>query len=277
MHIGAKHIKIKGTAPVFFISDLHLSKQMPATSAVFFRFLQHIAPQAQALFILGDLFEYWVGDDCLYAHNATISDLPRTVAAHLTALHRQGVAIYFLPGNRDFLLSTGFSKAASTTLLDDVCLLEIDTKEETTSPRIVLAHGDTLCIADQAYQRYRHWVHKIWLQRLFLACPLTWRWQLGKKIHAQSQAQQRLHASKPYADVDTTAAENLLRAYRAPLLIHGHTHQPQCHTLDNGLRWVLSDWDFDHARRGSYLSLDPKEIKAGTILMPKELSVPYEN
>ncbi len=277
MHIGAKNIKIKGAAPIFFISDLHLSKQMPATSAAFFHFMQHIAPQAQALFILGDLFEYWVGDDCLYAHNATIADLPRTVAAHLTALHRQGVAIYFLPGNRDFLLGTVFCQTASVTLLDDICLLEVCSQEEAISQRIVLAHGDTLCLADHAYQRYRHWVHKTWLQRLFLACPFTWRWQLGKKIHAQSQAQQRLHTAKPYADVDTTAAENLLRAHHASLLIHGHTHQPQCHRLSNGMRWVLSDWDFDHAQRGSYLSLDPKEMKAGTILIPKELNMLYAN
>ncbi|MCC7006077.1 MAG: UDP-2,3-diacylglucosamine diphosphatase [Ottowia sp.] len=249
--MGTSHLKLTGQGPLFFISDLHLSEQLPQTCAAFCTFLNHTAPQAQALFILGDLFEYWIGDDCLSAHEPWLDH----IVAQLSVLKAKGVALYILSGNRDFLLGKRFAHAVEATLLNDICLLQAF------AYTIVLAHGDTLCIHDHSYQQYRRWVHKAWLQQSFLALPLSWRQRLAKHLHRYSQAQHQstrsIHTKK---DVDTYAAQALLNQAQAQILIHGHTHQPYCHTLPNGKRWVLSDWDMDHAQRGSYLRLDKQGI-----------------
>lgn len=255
-------ITLSGTAPILFISDLHLSHHLPKTYAAFLEFIQKTAIHAQALFILGDLFEYWIGDDCLKQTHS----LAAQIANHLAKLKQHGVKLYVLPGNRDFLLGRQFAHIAQAILLNDYCLLDCF------QHAIVLAHGDTLCTNDTQYLRYRAWVHKPWIQRLFLSLPLDWRLKLSARLHAHSQASQKRNmahqknTSTNRYEVNNEAAQALLQQYHANILIHGHTHRPQCHTLPHGTRWVLSDWDLDHDQRANYLRLDMNGLHAISLI-----------
>lgn len=258
MSSNVHSVSLSGVAPVLFVSDLHLNDKLPKTCAAFFHFIKHTAVHAQALFILGDLFEYWIGDDCL-RHASTLAT---KVAADLAELSRRGVAVYILPGNRDFLLGLDFAKQAGATLLSDICVLHtLIRNPETTLPTattqtFVLAHGDTLCTDDERYQHYRRWVHKRWVQKSFLALPLKWRLKLAHRLHTHSQTQQKKESQlSGWQDVNNEAVQTLLQQSQAQILIHGHTHRPHCHRLAQGIRWVLSDWDLDHAQRASYLCL----------------------
>jgi len=244
---------VRVSGPVFFISDLHLTASMPATAAAFERFLRTRAREARTLVILGDFFEYWVGDEELAdPFHQHIANLLADVAAGDTR-------VLFMHGNRDFLLGKRFLKAAHATLLPDPTVLEADDGQ-----RIVLAHGDALCTRDTAYMRFRHWTRKRWVQRIFLSMPLRWRLKIAQKMRAESEAGRAMSANvagEPRAaammgDVAPEAVDALLKASNTSTLIHGHTHRPQLHYEPGGSRWVLSDWDFDQAQpRGSFLKL----------------------
>ena len=222
-----------------FISDLHLCPSRPAVNAAFFRFLERDAVEAEAIYILGDLFEYWIGDDDMY------EGLNRDVVSALKKLSNSGTRICLMHGNRDFLIGQRFCEKAGTVLLTDPTLLELYGK------RVLLMHGDTLCTEDTAYQAFRQMVRAPSWQSEFLAKPLTTRRLDVEAMRRQSEASKR---TKPMAimDVSADAVAEVLRIFAyPPLLIHGHTHRPARHELNidghECIRRVLADWHDDRA------------------------------
>ena len=248
-------------ASALLISDLHLTPSMPLTAQRFFDFCEKEAPKVEAVFILGDLFEYWVGDDA-----STSSPFQQEVQRALANLSAK-VKTYYLHGNRDFLVGKSFIKKSGMTLLSDPSEVEI------ASQKWLLAHGDALCTADIGYQVFRHWVRKPWVQKLFLSLPLNWRkgiaQHLRRNSHGQYQIQQRSASSQLKMDVTRAACAAVLKNQTGDRLIHGHTHMPKHHeeSLDgqNWQRWVLSDWDLDHPEslhpRASALLIDHTGVR----------------
>ena len=223
-----------------FISDLHLQASEPATFNAWQEYLQ--TTRADALFILGDLFEVWVGDDGV--EDMTLkSDQANGFEAHCAQLLKtasQRLDIYFIHGNRDFLLGPAFAASCGMTLLNDPCVLEFG------GQRWLLSHGDALCIDDTDYMHFRTQVRSAEWQQTFLAKPLFERQEIARSLRAQSDRLKRSTAA--YANVDTQAACHWLNAVQASTLIHGHTHRPDDHDLPCGFnqvrrRIVLSDWD----------------------------------
>jgi UDP-2,3-diacylglucosamine hydrolase len=234
-------------APAWFISDLHLTPDMPRTLAAFERTLERAAQQAKALFILGDFFEFWVGDDEL------ASPFPAQVAARLRALSERGVAVYLMHGNRDFLLGRRFARAAGATLLADPSVIAC------AGQRVVLSHGDLLCLDDPAYNHFRLWTRKRWVQRLFLMLPMAARQAVARRLRADSEASRASPEGRTpmYGDATPAAVSALLRQSQSPWLVHGHTHRPARHESAEGVRWVLTDWDLDGRHpRAAVLRLD---------------------
>ncbi|MBA4261906.1 MAG: UDP-2,3-diacylglucosamine diphosphatase [Comamonadaceae bacterium] len=226
---------------VEFISDLHLQASDPTTFAGWQRLLQRpAAERADALFILGDLFEIWVGDDVLSPTNrSSESVFLRHCTTLLHDLSRH-TPVFFMAGNRDFLFGTDGLRASGMQALDDPTVLDF------MGQRWLLSHGDALCLADTDYMRFRAQVRTPAWQTTFLAQPLAEREAVARGLREQSEARKRSHAHDPtlWADVDTPAARQWLQRADAPMLIHGHTHRPASHELGDGLqRVVLSDWD----------------------------------
>jgi UDP-2,3-diacylglucosamine hydrolase len=217
-----------------FISDLHLADEHAAISALFFRFVNEIALGAEQLFILGDLFEYWVGDDQL-DHDP----LARNVTEALARLAASGVRIFFMRGNRDFLIGERFADTCGLTLLDDPHPLTLHGK------RVLLMHGDSLCTEDVAYQQFRALTRSESWQRETLAKPYTERHALARAIRSQSDAAK---SQKPDEIMDVTQAtvDETFRRFQFPTIIHGHTHRPARHLRNidahETVRWVLPDW-----------------------------------
>jgi len=243
-------------ASALLISDLHLTPSMPLTAQRFFDFCEKEAPKVEAVFILGDLFEYWVGDDAA-ASSPFQQEVQRAIANLSTK-----VKTYYLHGNRDFLIGQSFIKKTGMTLLRDPSTVEI------AGHQWVLAHGDALCTADPGYQVFRSWVRKSWIQKIFLTLPLNWRkgiaQQLRSNSHNQYQHTQRSASHQLKMDVTKKACAAVLREQSGDRLIHGHTHLPAHHEESlgeqNWQRWVLSDWDLDHPEslppRASALLID---------------------
>jgi UDP-2,3-diacylglucosamine hydrolase len=223
-----------------FISDLHLSPERPRIVETFFAFLTGIAVHAGSLYILGDLFEYWVGDDDRdEPFNASISTA-------LAGIAGRGVALHLMQGNRDVLLGREFAQRCGAEMLADATLLDLH------GTRTLVMHGDTLCTDDVDYQRFRAYAHDPREQQRFLAQPLAERRQQILGFRAQSEAAKGLKTAE-IMDVAPTAVQDVLRAYGYPRLIHGHTHRParHVHVVDGREceRWVLPDW----YERGGYL------------------------
>jgi len=210
-----------------FISDLHLQAGEPGTFEAWRRYMRETP--ADAVFILGDLFDVWVGDDA-----AGEPGFAADCAAVLQATAGR-LAVFFMHGNRDFLVGDGFLQACRTTLLPDPTVLGFGGR------RWLLTHGDALCLADTDYMRFREQVRTASWQREFLAKPLEQRKAVAKGLREQSEARKRLGAQ--YPDVDSAAAAAWLDAADAQVLIHGHTHQPAEHRLGERQRIVLSDWE----------------------------------
>jgi len=232
-----------------FISDLHLSADHSGSMAVFQRFIAEVAPQAEALYILGDLFEYWAGDDDLEdAFHAR-------VIAVLRSLLRHGTRVYLLHGNRDLLMGQALADACHATLLHDPTLIDLY------GMPTLLSHGDILCTDDTEYQRYRTQVHDAVFQKQFLARPLTERKAYIEQLRSRSTAEKQ-GKDGVIMDVSDAAVAALLREYRYPRLIHGHTHLPDCHehVVDGHRceRWVLGDWH----QQGSALRCDKQGCAA---------------
>lgn len=218
---------------VDFISDLHLTADEPLTFATWQRYMQ--ATPADAVFILGDLFEVWVGDDAVgpdLSQDASFEDKCTQVLADAG----DRLALFFMPGNRDFLVGQCLMDLCHATLLNDPIVLHF------ADERFLLSHGDALCLADTEYLKFRQQVRSSTWQTQFLAKPLVERQSIARGLRTQSEA--RKQSGQAYADVDTAAAKHWLTAADASTLIHGHTHQPGQHDLgDKQRRVVLSDWD----------------------------------
>jgi UDP-2,3-diacylglucosamine hydrolase len=231
-----------------FISDLHLCASRPAITAAFIEFLQNTASKVKALYILGDLFEYWAGDDDIYDafHQQVISGFKK--------LSDAGVKVFLMHGNRDFLIAEGFCQVAGITLLNDPVMIDLHGK------KALLSHGDDLCVDDVAYQQFRIQVRDKKWQHEFLSQPLQVRKKQIEAIRARSE-QEKTQKSLEIMDVNAEAVNALLRKYQPDLLIHGHTHRPDRHSieLDGRLitRWVLGDW----YEQGSYLACDKHGCK----------------
>lgn len=218
------------------ISDLHLHPSEPATFEVWQQFMQ--TTRADAVFILGDLFEVWVGDDVLNAP-ATSTDPTPSFEARCAAVLKsaaQRLSVFFMHGNRDFLLGHEAAQACGMTLLADPTVLELGTA------RWLLSHGDALCLDDTEYMTFRAQVRSAEWQAQFLQQSLPQRQAFARALRARSES--RKHSGVPYADLDTATSSHWLELAHASGLIHGHTHRPGQHELAQGrVRVVLSDWD----------------------------------
>lgn len=234
-----------------FASDLHLEPGRPEITRQFLDFLMGPASAAAALYLLGDLFEAWLGDD-------VPDPLGSEVAAALAGLAARGTAVYVMQGNRDFLLGEGFCARAGATLLPDPVIVSH------AAGRALVTHGDALCTADGSYQRLRALVRDPEVQRAFLALPASARRALATEARAGSRAH-LAEAGQYITDVEPSAVEKVLRDSGADVLLHGHTHRPGIHSLDvdgrRRARIVLGDW---HAA-GSYLRWDERGYELVTL------------
>jgi len=231
---------------ILFISDLHLSQDRPGINTLFLRFLHEIAPQADALYILGDLFEVWLGDDLVPAEYAK-------AIAGLKSLTSK-CPVYVMYGNRDFLMREEFEKMSGATILHEPQLIMLGQQAT------LLLHGDTLCTDDVAYQDFRRMVRDRKWQDAMLAKPAQERLALAREYRAMSQAEM---AKKEQAimDVNQLTVLGIMREHQVRHLIHGHTHRPGVHQFDldgqPAQRIVLGDW-YQH---GSYLLCDGNDCR----------------
>ena len=222
------------------LSDLHLDPSRPQISARFIAYLQGPARQADAVFILGDLFEVWAGDD-------VSAPLYRPELAAMKSLTQAGVPLYFICGNRDFLCAGGFEQASGAQIVHEPFAPPGRTD-------VQLMHGDILCTDDVGYQRFRRIVRWPWLQWLYRHLPRNLKLKIASRIRGTTQRMTRLKA-EDILDVNAGAVDDFFKAHpQCRLLIHGHTHRPAAHPQATGqTRLVLSDWS---DTRGEYLSLD---------------------
>lgn len=234
-------------AATLFISDLHLSGERPGINRRFFAFLREQAPRAAVLYVLGDLFEYWIGDEELDAGDG--DPLARKVAEAFGALSRGGVGVRLMHGNRDFLIGQRFCEVSGARLLQDPSVEKIG------GARTLLMHGDTLCTDDIDYQAWRKVARSREWQQEFLAKSLPER---RKALQALREKSKEVVGAKPaeIMDVNEGAVREALREHSLTRLVHGHTHRPARHTLEVDERpcerWVLPDW----YERGGYLAID---------------------
>ena len=231
-----------------FISDLHLDASRPEATARFEKFLAATAPGSDALYILGDLFEYWVGDDGLTL------EFPHRIAGTLKATASQ-LPVSFMHGNRDFLVASEFSAATGVQLIPDPTTVGLYGR------KTLLMHGDTLCTDDKEYQAFRAQVRNPAWQRAALARPLKERVAMAQGLRADSE-DAKAGKSMEIMDVSTRAVEEAFASCGCDLLVHGHTHRPGHHVHRvNGReceRWVLPDW----YGRGGYLEISPDGVRA---------------
>ncbi|MFA6013971.1 MAG: UDP-2,3-diacylglucosamine diphosphatase [Gallionellaceae bacterium] len=216
------------------ISDLHLSASSRKKNRLFQHFIEQIAPDAEALYILGDLFESWAGDDDLN------TPFNKKITGALRALSVHGTKIYIMRGNRDFLMGGKLAEACNATLLADPVVLEMYGKQT------LLSHGDALCTDDTDYQDFRQFVRNSSWQLQFLSLPLAQRKAQIEQVREKSKAEKQLKAMD-MMNVNLHSVNELLEKNNYPRMIHGHTHRPAHHRhhLDGHTcdRWVLGDWD----------------------------------
>ncbi len=233
-----------------FVSDLHLTAAMPKTAAAFFNFLRSTASKAGALYLLGDIFEYWAGDDDL--------DDPfnRQVVDAISALSTQGVAVFWIAGNRDFLVGEQFARACGLRLLSDPTVVTL------AGQRLLLVHGDAQCTDDNAYMQFRQQVRNPQWQQAFLQQTLAQRKTIIANLREGSRDAQR-GKSMDIMDVNPQAIDALFTGHTVNIMIHGHTHRPYTHRSQSAagpcMRYVLPDWDLDsesQTAHGGWLALD---------------------
>ncbi|MGI6409359.1 MAG: UDP-2,3-diacylglucosamine diphosphatase [Thiopseudomonas sp.] len=227
---------------ILLISDLHLHEQRPDITRAFFRFLQETAVGAEALYILGDFFEVWVGDDAMTGFH-------HEVASALRQLTATGCKVYLMHGNRDFLLGREFCRLAGCELLRDPAMLTCN------GENILLMHGDSLCTDDRDYQRMKRILRNPLSLFILRHLPLKTRQKLAGSLRAQSRSRTRMKASE-ITDVNPGAVLQAMRSHSVRTLIHGHTHRPAVHELPEGQRIVLGDWD----SHGWYLQLENGQL-----------------
>ena len=228
----------------YFIADLHLSENRPHLLALFRQFMQEQAPEAEKLYILGDLFDFWIGDD---EHSNLISEVQQLIR-HLT---EQGVPCYFQHGNRDFLIGKKFANACGLTLLPTYQVIDLY------GTPTLLCHGDTLCVDDVKYQHYRKKVHQKWRQWLFLHLPLKVRLNIAEKIRAKSRQDKQLKSTE-IMDVNADFVQQMFAQFHVAQMIHGHTHRQKHHEIPPHFhRIVLGDW----GETSSLLEVTPHSIE----------------
>lgn len=232
---------------ILLISDLHLEEERPDITRAFLHFLQTRAPQAQALYILGDFFEVWIGDDAMTPFQHSIAQALRTLADG-------GTRIYLMHGNRDFMVGKAFCREAGCTLLPDPSLVRMN------GEAVLLMHGDSLCTQDEAYMRLRRWLRNPISLFILRNLPLATRHKLARKLRKESRMQTREKAAE-ITDVTPEEIPRILRQYGVRTLIHGHTHRPANHDLEldgqPARRIVLGDWD----RQGWALQVDDQGFR----------------
>lgn len=219
----------------YLIADLHLSTQRPDLIRAFCHFCQQISADANALYILGDFFEAWIGDD--YQDSAT-----EQVNKALSTLHQQGCQLYFMHGNRDFLVGQTFANKVGMQILESDQVYQIENRE------VILAHGDEYCWDDIDYQKFRRIVRSPLIQFAYTALPLSVRLKIANKARQKSK-QGHSHKSSEIMDVAPRAITDAFKRHRSTtqeidLMIHGHTHRPRVHDADasRAVRVVLGDW-----------------------------------
>ena len=216
-----------------FISDLHLTPERPAIARAFLRFMDEQAPKSQSLYILGDFFEYWLGDDAMEPFHL---DIAKTLRQYTQAGHQ----LFFMPGNRDFAVGRRFLKQTGAQWLNDPCTIELN------GETVLLMHGDLLCTDDEQYQKYRKRIRHPLVLGLLKCLPLSYRKKLGAKIRADSQ-KAKTGKSLDIMDVNQAEVVKVMELYDVKTLIHGHTHRPDAHPVSlasgEGQRIVLGDWD----------------------------------
>jgi UDP-2,3-diacylglucosamine hydrolase len=228
-----------------FISDLHLQESHPRTAEAFFRFLSEHASHADALYLLGDIFEYWAGDDDLG------TPFHQDIIKALRAVSSAGVAVYWMAGNRDFLVGQAFAEAAGLSLLSDPYVADFNGR------KVALVHGDAQCTDDVKYMAFRAQVRDPAWQSQFLAMPLAQRKAI---IAGLREGSRQAHGEKSYEIMDVTAdaVAALHEATQADTIIHGHTHRPALHQdqQTGRRRYVLPDWELDaEPARGGWISI----------------------
>jgi UDP-2,3-diacylglucosamine hydrolase len=232
-----------------FISDLHLSENTPSVTQGFFEFLKTAAQELSHLYILGDLFEAWIGDD-------DDSELATNVMQEINHATRNGLEIFFIHGNRDFLCGQKFAEQSNLTLLPDPYFLNFFDQ------KIALSHGDSFCTEDLEYIKFKKEVRSEEWQQEFLQKPLDDRLNIASSMR---DASQKNNNNKDIAimDVTPTAIQDFFAEHRIDLLIHGHTHRPNTHQINSGTRIVLGDWH----KTGWCLMLDEQqqELKEFTL------------
>ncbi len=211
-----------------FASDVHLNAAHPEVTERFFEFLQQRAARADALYLLGDVFEYWIGDD-------VASELSQRFAEHMTALSAAGVRCAFLHGNRDFLLGQSFANACGMQLLPAQQVIQLGVH------KVLLLHGDELCTDDAAYQAIRATIRTPVWQDEFLDKTVQQRIDFADQARAASQSHTRAAADE-IMDVNEAAVLQQFKQHNVDLMIHGHTHRPAMHRHGDALRVVLGDW-----------------------------------
>lgn len=218
---------------VLFISDLHLQESFPERTEMFLEFLKTTALKAKELYILGDLFEAWIGDD-------VDTEFNRTVQSALKQFTASGIPVYLMPGNRDFLLGEKFAKNTGVTIFDDpseICLYARPT---------LLTHGDILCTNDRSLMWFRKFSHAPILQKCFLILPVSLRKFLAQKIRAKSKKDALLKTDEVKGIVNSTVLD-LMHKYKLNQIVHGHVHMPAIHEIKTenftGRRIVLGAWD----------------------------------
>tara|TARA_R110001592_G_scaffold191405_3_gene437620 strand:+ start:9592 stop:10326 length:735 start_codon:yes stop_codon:yes gene_type:complete len=216
----------------YFISDLHLEESRPDITEAFLSFMDAIQGSARVLYILGDFFESWIGDDENTALQVTIKQ-------RLKAFTDQGAVLFFMHGNRDFLIGNDFAKETGCTILEDPCLVDL------AGESVLLMHGDSLCTADTSYMKFRATIRNPAFLEPFLKRPIEERKITAQQLRAMSQANNQ-GKSMEIMDVTQNEVTQALDKFNVNTLIHGHTHRPQVEQRDsNKVRIVLGDWDKD--------------------------------
>ncbi|WP_257281139.1 UDP-2,3-diacylglucosamine diphosphatase [Endozoicomonas sp. ISHI1] len=230
-----------------FISDLHLTPERPDTVRAFSSFMQEQASQSDALYILGDFFEYWVGDDAMEPFH-------HDIAHQLRAYTDSGKPLFLMAGNRDFAIGKDFLRMTGATWLNDPCVIDLN------GETVLLMHGDLLCTGDQQYLRYRKVIRNPLVLGILRLTPRSYRKKLAQKLRSNSK---KAKSTKSLAIMDVAPKEvvRLMEKYQVKTLIHGHTHRPNTHevalTSGTGKRIVLGDWD----RQGWVLTSNESGLK----------------
>ncbi|WP_053269450.1 UDP-2,3-diacylglucosamine diphosphatase [Pseudomonas chlororaphis] len=246
---------------ILLISDLHLEEERPDITWAFLDLLGGRARSAQALYILGDFFEVWIGDDAMTPYQLSICQA-------LRELSDSGTQVFLMHGNRDFMLGKAFCKAAGATLLKDPSVVDFYGEP------VLLMHGDSLCTRDEAYMRMRRYLRNpvsLWILRHL---PLRTRHKLARKLRNESRAQTRMKAND-IVDVTPDEVPRIMQEFKVRTLVHGHTHRPAIHKLQIGdqaaKRIVLGDWD----RQGWALQVDEQGFQLAAFdFVPSPLALP---